>query len=67
MMKNEDKVRNYYYIKITYSNGKTVRYKEFPMNTFEQGVKDHFIKDMKPLNAWEMMLIDFVDWMRGIK
>lgn len=58
-------IRMYFYVKITYSNGKVIRYKEFPMKTYEEGVKDHYIKDIKPLNWWEMTFIDIASWLRG--
>lgn len=54
------------YVKITYSSGKVIRYKEFPMDTYERGVKEHYIKDITPLNRLEVALIDVVDWFRGL-
>lgn len=60
-------IRDFFYVKITYSNGKVVRYKQFPMETYENGVKEHYIKDVTPLNRFEVFLIDVVDWFRGLK
>lgn len=60
MIKEQERIRNYYYVKVTYSNGRVVRYKELPMDIYEQGVKDHYIKDLKPLNAVETFIIDLV-------
>lgn len=53
-------IRMYFYVKITYANGKVIRYKEFPMKIYEDGIKEHYIKDLKPLNAVETFIIDLV-------
>lgn len=66
MTGNEDRVRSYFYVKVTYSNGNVVRYRELPMDVYEKGVKDHYIKDLTPLNCFEVFLIDVVDWFRGL-
>lgn len=58
MTGNEDRVRSYFYVKVTYSNGNVVRYKELPMDIYEQGVKDHYIRDLQPLSWWETLLVD---------
>ena len=60
MIKEQERIRNYYYVKVTYSNGRVIRYKELPMDIYEQGVKDHYIKDIQPLNAAETFIIDLV-------
>lgn len=60
MIKEQKPIRNYYYVKVTYSNGRVIRYKELPMDIYEQGVKDHYIKDIQPLNAIETFIIDLV-------
>ena len=60
MIKEQERIRNYYYVKVTYSNGRVIRYKELPMDIYEQGVKDHYIKDIQPLNAVEAFIIDLV-------
>ena len=54
-------------MKITYTNGTVVRYKEFPMDTYEKGLLNHYIRDVKPLNSLEVFLMDVVDWFRGLK
>ena len=60
IMNENNNVRNYYYVKVTYSNGRVIRYRELPMDIYEQGVKDHYIKDIQPLNAVETFIIDLV-------
>ena len=60
MTGNDDKVRSYFYVKVTYSNGNVVRYRELPMDVYEKGVKEHYIKDIAPLNWLETLLMDIV-------
>lgn len=60
MIKEQERIRNYYYVKVTYSNGRVIRYKEFPMDIYELGVKEHYIKDIQPLNWFETFIIDLM-------
>ena len=53
-------IRMFYNVKIYYTNGNVVRYRQFPMGTYEQGLKDHYIRDMKDLAWYELIMMKIV-------
>ena len=60
MIGEQGNIRMLCNVKIYYTNGNVVRYRQFPMDTYEQGLKDHYIRDLKELAWYELIMIKIV-------